>query len=104
MTSHRTATAMFAVALLLTSCATSTHPIVLTTRPTLDKRVVLEFKDHGKKYSINNVTYAGDSLSGIDWRYPNDPRQTHAMGSTLGALILVGGLTYLLVSHAVGGN
>ena len=109
-------------AMLLTSCAPGAQAISLRPAPTLDKKDVLEFKDHGERVAITAVTLAGDSLSGVDWRYPTDARHTYAIadlsdvkvnraqnaGAQLGSTVVVLGLLIALavavVGPKVGGN
>jgi len=120
--SHRATSALLVSTIFLSSCAPGAQTIALTPTPTLDRKDVLEFKHHGEHVAITAVTFAGDSVSGVDWRYPTDPRHSYAradmsnvtvtraqsaggqaVGAVLGLGLLVG-LAVVIVGHAVGGN
>ena len=55
------------------ACATA-HPIDLSPRPALDPRDVLEFRYRGESIALESVRYTADSVTGIPWHAPTDPR------------------------------
>ena len=71
-------TAVCVAAFSLTSCAGS-HPVDPTRPPTLDARDVLEFDFRGKHVALRSVTFASDSVSGVPWQYPTDPRESYPL-------------------------
>ena len=66
------------VVLLLCCCAASAcataHPIDLTPKPAMDQRDVLEFRYRGQSIALESVRYTADSVTGIPWHSPADPR------------------------------
>jgi hypothetical protein len=75
----RTAAACVA-AFSLAGCA-GPHPVDPTRPPTLDARDVLEFDIRGKHVALRSVTFASDSVSGVPWQYPTDPRESYPVAN-----------------------
>ena len=69
-------TAVCFAALSLSSCA-GPHPIDPARPPAFDARDVLEFDIRGKHVALRSVTFASDSVSGVPWQYPTDPRVSY---------------------------
>ncbi len=67
-----------ATLVLIAGCSSTSHPIELSARPAFDKRDVLEFRYHGSKVALRSVMFSADSVTGVDWRYPTDPRKAYA--------------------------
>ena len=59
--------------LAATACATP-HPIDLAPMPAMDQRDVLEFRYRGESVTLESVRYTADSVTGIPWHAPTDPR------------------------------
>jgi len=59
--------------LMVAGCAPS-HPIDLAPKPTMDARDVLEFRYRGETITLESIRYTADSVTGIPWRQPTDPR------------------------------
>ena len=113
---------MMLAGVIMAGCSVGGHPIALVPQPALDDRDVLEFKDHGERVSIQSVKFAGDSVSGVNWRYPTEPRHSYAladiseskvnrasdaaagMGQTVLGLGLLAAVLVLYVGPRIGGN
>ncbi|MES1258967.1 MAG: hypothetical protein ABUL71_00125 [Gemmatimonadota bacterium] len=59
--------------LVVAGCASS-HPVDLLPKPAMDPRDVLEFRYRGETITLESVRYTADSVTGIPWRAPTDPR------------------------------
>jgi hypothetical protein len=70
-----------ALLLFVGGCIGNPQPISLANRPTLAPDDALQFEYREHSYTIKSVRVSADSVSGIDWRYPGDPRITFPIAS-----------------------
>jgi len=73
--------AIVALALFLAACVNNPQPTSLSPRPELAERDVLQFEYQSKTVAIKSVQFTADSVSGVDWRYPTDPRMAFPVGA-----------------------